>query len=70
MYNVAEHHIYHNSLYATADYSSMVIQPSRIRGNVGPLEWLLCNHSKCLLLERNGLVSYILLMLFYGHKIN
>lgn len=56
MYNVAEHHIYHNSLYTTTNYSSMVIQPSSVGGNADPMEGLLCNHSKCLLHERNGMV--------------
>lgn len=56
MYNVAEHCIYHNPLYSTTNYSSMVVHPPRVRRNADSMEGLLCDYSKCVLHERNGLV--------------
>ena len=57
MYNVAEHCVHNYSLHTTTNRSQMVIQSSGVGRNADLLEGLLCNYSKCLLHERNGLVS-------------
>lgn len=57
MYNVAEHCVHNYSLHTTTNRSQMVIQSSSVGRNADILEGILCNYSKCLLHERNGLVS-------------
>lgn len=53
---MAEHYIHYDLVYTTANNSAMVVNATCGRRNDDSVERLLCNYSKCILHERNGMV--------------
>lgn len=57
MYFMAGHYIHYDLVHPTTDNSAMVVNATCVRRNDDSVERLLCNYSKCILHERNGMAS-------------
>lgn len=57
VYFLVEHYIYYHLVYTATNHCSVVINTAGDWWSTATVERLLCHHSKCILHERDGMVS-------------
>lgn len=57
---MGEHYIHYDLVYTTTNNSAMVFNATCGGRNDDAVERLLCNYSKCILHERNGMVCHFI----------